>query len=553
MMPLVKRFAPLVALALVAAVARADGGPTLHEFVPDLGSEEGTMLVSSGGAEPDAIVYQGEVLPAPEGGAIRADEQPMRARAGDGRETEEPGRRSPTFRPDRITDLDGAVPYYAVFTPTIAPFKRVTAYDTVTLAPDGTPILGIGSDAREAVEPLGADAEAPAGRAFDRFWGSVPLDFSEGSVVPFPSVAPEARILTLRTEPSVLIRIEKDPADNFYARIVGAPPQDPVRVVFLTDAPRDYLGAPLPDAPVDALAHRLTALPASVQRDAESFAADFGLSRASRFDEALRALTEHFRSFEESSDPPRDSGNIYLDLARGMRGICRHRVYGFVITAQALGMHARFVHNEAHAWAEVELPGAGWLRIDLGGAATGLEARGAQDRPTYAPDVPDPLPRPEAYERAYEEARRMSGLRAPDAAAGQGGAQGSNGAGGAGQGSSEPGPGDDSVPATHSPGDGPRQPLELALDRRSFEVFRGRELEVTGVARGSEGGVSGLRVEMLLRAPRGGAERLLGVTVTREAGVFRGVFGVPPDLAVGDYRLVVRTPGDERFAPARAE
>ncbi len=553
MLPLVKRFAPLLSIALVAAVARADGGPTIHEYVPDLGSEEGTMLVSSGGAQPDAIVYQGEVLPAPEGGALREGEQPMRALGGDGEQTEEPGRRSPTFRPDRVTDLDAIVPYYTVFTPTIAPFKRVTAYDTVVLASDGTPIFTIGAGDRSRLDPLGADAEPPGDRPFDRFWGSVVLDFSEGSTVPLPSIAPEARILTLRTEPSALIHVERDRAGNFYATLVGAA-SEPVRVVFLPDAPRDYFGASLPDAPVVALRDRMTPLPAPVQRDAEAFAAELGLSRASRFGEALRALAAHFRSFEESEEPPRNTGNIYLDLARGMRGICRHRVYAFVITAQALGMHARFVHNEAHAWAEVELPSAGWLRVDLGGAATGLEAHGAAERPTYAPDVPDPLPRPEAYVRAYEQAQRMSGLRAPSG----GGAPGSNGgapSGGGGGGDDTGGgdPGGGTVAPTVTEGEGPRRPLELALDRRSFEVFRGRELEVTGVARGPDGGAPGLRIEVLLRAPRGGQERLLGVTVSREAGTFRGVFGVPPDLPVGDYRLVVRTPGDAHYAPTQAQ
>ena len=37
-----------------------------------------------------------------------------------------------------------------------------------------------------------------------------------------------------------------------------------------------------------------------------------------------------------------------------------------------------------------------------------------------------------------------------------------------------------------------------------------------------------------------------------DGGVFRGVFGVPPDLAVGDYRLIVRSPGDAEHAPAEA-
>lgn len=539
-----KRLAPWLAVLVVAAVADADG-PTLHEFVPDLGSDEGTMLVSSGGAQPEAIVYQGEVLPAPPGGGLAAGERAMSARPGDGLDVEEAGRRSPSFRPDRVTSLDGTVGYHAVFTPGIMPFKRVTAYDAVTVADDGTPVLVIGDTARRRLEVAGADAEGPDGRARDRFWGSVMLDASDGATIPFPSVAPEARVLTLRTEPTTALRIEQDGADNFYATVVGEPGTNEVRVVFLMDAPRDYFGAELPEgARADALAARVRPLPAPVLRDAQTFAAELGLSRSTPFDRALSALVGHFRAFEESDTPPEDSGNIYLDLARGMRGICRHRVYAFVITAHALGIHARFVQNEAHAWAEVELPSGGWLRIDLGGAATGLDPRSGQDRPMYQPDVPDSLPRPAAYVRAYDEARR-----AAQAAAGGGG--GGERRGGESGGSSGGGTSGASV-APVSGGASARRPLELAVDRRSFEVFRGRELEVTGVARGESGGVSGLRVEVLLRASRGNAEWLLGVTVTRDAGVFRGVFGVPPDLAVGDYRLVVRSPGDAEHAPAEA-
>ncbi len=543
MLHAVKRVAPSLAVLLLAVAARADERPTLHEYVPDLGADEGSLLLSSGDSEPEAIVYQGEVLPAPEGGALQNDEAPMRARPGDGERTEEPGRRSPNFRPDRVTQLEGRVGYYTVFTPLIAPFKRVTAYDAVSVASDGTPVLGIAPGPREQVPVLGAGAEPEGGRDYDRFWGSVVLDFGEGRTVPLPSVAPEARILTLRTEPRATLRIDKDGADNFYATAVGETARQ-VRVVFLTDAPRDYFGSALPDAAVDALARRVRPLPPSVQRDAETFAAELGLSRASSFAQALERLVDHFRSFEESATPPHDSGNIYLDLARGMRGICRHRVYAFVITAQALGMHARFVHNEAHAWAEVERPGGGWLRVDLGGAATGLDAHGTENRPPYTPRVVDPLPRPEAYERAYRQAAAAARGRSADRGAGTTSAPDGDPDGQAAL---------EAPPAAAPVSGGAGAPLDLQLDRRSFEVFRGRELEVTGVARGGGGeGVSGLRIETLLRAPRGGAERLLGVTVTGEGGAFRGVFGVPPDLPVGDYRLVVRTPGNGEFGPARA-
>ncbi len=537
----------VVTLVLAASLVRADAEPVVHEFVPDLEADEGTLIVSSGGAQPDAIVHDGELIDRPPLERMRGDERAMLGGAGDGRRTEDPGRRSQSFRPDRVTHLDGRVGYYTVFTPTIAPFKRVTSLDRVVLAADGAPILTIADRHRARLNPVGATAGSPDGLPRDRFWGSVVLDFREGQVVPFPSVSPASRILTLEADPPSQVVIRRDAADNFYATVEGAE-RGRVRVVFLTDAPRSYFGRAIPDGAVDALAASIPPLPASVQRDAETFAAELGLSRQSSFRDALEELTRYFRSFEESVRPPRDRGNIYLDLARGRRGICRHRAYTFVITAQALGMHARFVQNEAHAWVEVELPAdGGWLRVDLGGAATGLEARGARNRPSYEPDVQDTLPRPDAYQRAYDEARQMAGLRRSRPAPG-GSGDGPAATSGVGEGA---GPGAAQA-APAAPGSPSRGALTLRLDTQRFEVFRGRELEITGSARGGGRPVAGLRVEMGLRTPRGEREWLLGVTVTDTSGRFRALLGVPPDLAVGDYGLLVRTPGNSTWGAAVA-
>ena len=76
----------LAALFVVgcAVAVRAQERPVLHEYVPDVGRDEEVSLVTGDGPEPEAIVYEGEVLPAPEGGALRADERPMMAVPGDG-------------------------------------------------------------------------------------------------------------------------------------------------------------------------------------------------------------------------------------------------------------------------------------------------------------------------------------------------------------------------------------------------------------------------------------------------------------------------------------
>ncbi len=396
-------------------LVRADDR-VLHEFVPSPSEDEGTLLVAQEGAEPAAIVVRGEVVPPPEAGALSADERPMRAQPGDGAREEQPGRRSSSFRPDRITDLESTLHYFEVFSPAIAPYKRVTALDVVTLSQDGvTPVLGIARpQPRVAVPVEGASAPAPDARPRDKFWGTVVLEFDGGTTLPLPSVAPDSRVLTLRSEPEALLRVERDSADNFYV-VAAAPIRGEVRLTFLMDAPRGYFSMPLSRQPVDARAAEVFPLPAGVQRRAVLFAAEHGLRRGMPFAEAVGGLVAHFRAFEESATPPADSGDIFLDLARGMKGVCRHRAYAFVIVAHALGIPARFVQNEAHAWVEVKQPdAAGWLRIDLGGAADGLEAHGARDAPVYRPQTPDLLPRPEAFERSYSQQRSAPGLRADD-------------------------------------------------------------------------------------------------------------------------------------------
>lgn len=532
----------LITLGLVfgtAGLVAADDGPVLHEYVPELGADEGMMVISSSdGEQAEAIVYQGEILSAPDLDEARSrDEAPMRALpAGD--YPGQAGRRSRSFHPDRVTDLQGgtALRYFTVFTPTIAPFKRVTSLDRVTIAADGTPVLDIADAARRTVWP-GPGVEPDDGLPRDRFWGSVVLDFSDGAEVPFPSVSPTSRILSLETNPPIDVRITRDRADNFYAQAL-ARGMGEVRVVFLTDAPRAFFGREyIPAGRVDALAAHVPALPSRLRSVALGFARDtLGVTARSGFEEALSALTRHFRDFQESRTPPRNTGDVYLDLAQGGVGICRHRAYAFVITAQALGIHARFVHNEVHAWVEVEMPrDGGWLRVDLGGAEAEVRASGS-DRPVHRPELPDPLPRPERYERAFVRAQQMSGLRSSSGGASDGAASGSS-SGGAGS----------SASASSSSA----QALTLRVDQSEYAVLRGRELSVSGSARGGGVGISGLRVEVLLRSPT--REERIGVTVTNERGRFVGTFGVPQDLAVGDYSLIVSTPGDgERWAPAIA-
>jgi len=179
-----------------------------------------------------------------------------------------------------VTDRERTLGSRAANTPTIAPFKRVTALDTVAIAADDgvTPVLGVGDLELETVPVEGATSPAPDDRPRDRFWGSVVLDFSEGTTVPLPSVSPESRILTVRTEPHVSLAIAKDRADNYFAVATGTLPSKQIRLTFLTDAPRGYFNAPIPEVASDVLADEAPSLPEGLEDSALTFAGEIGVT-----------------------------------------------------------------------------------------------------------------------------------------------------------------------------------------------------------------------------------------------------------------------------------
>lgn len=524
----------LLLLRLSSAQAHAQA-PVLHEYVPAIEEGEAERELGVEG-EPGSGDAEGTLEDPNEGAMV--------ATPGDGMGAEGAGQRSPEFRPDRQTQLEGTLGYREVFEPAITPFKRVTALDATRIDRDGvTPVLVVSSTRRSRVAIEGERRPSP-GR--DRFEGDVVLDFSAGRVVPLPSVAPQARILSVRTEPALALVFERDRADNFFAIAPEPRPREPVRLHFVTDAPTAYFGGAIPPAPVASLAAEVPPLDPALRARALRFAAELGIGPGADLPAALAALTAHFRAFEESKLPPLDRGDIYLELARGKKGVCRHRAYAFVVTAHALGIPARFVQNEAHAWVEVKLPTLGFRRIDLGGAALGMHTRGLEGRTAYQPPEPDRLPRPAAYEHSYSIAPRAM-------------AAGATGAGGA-RGRWVP-----SEPVAVTPSlepmldalrqSAPRAALSLSVEHSDVTVLRGRALRVSGRVTDAAAGtpIAGLRVEVSLSAEHRREHMLLGVTVSDSSGAFAGSFDVPAEIAVGEYRLRVVTPGDQRYQPAIAQ
>jgi hypothetical protein len=85
----------------------------------------------------------------------------------------------------------------------------------------------------------------------------------------------------------------------------------------------------------------------------------------------------------------------------------------------------------------------------------------------------------------------------------------------------------------------------IALDTDSR---RGSPLHVRGDVHAEGEPCEHIAVEISLRDARTRRESFLGTLATDEGGGFTGALVVPSTIALGDYDVVARTPGDTRCA-----
>jgi hypothetical protein len=193
------------------------------------------------------------------------------------------------------------------------------------------------------------------------------------------------------------------------------------------------------------------------------------------------------------------------------------------------------------------------MRIDLGGATHGLTAHGAMDRQSYVPMQPDTLPRPDAYRQSYAQAARQA---PPPAASNEAEVIASlsgrwlSDESLMGKNQSRP----DNVEVEQTKARSEKHAVHIALEDRRVTALRGGKLVLTGqLLDNDQRGVPGLRVEIWILRPARHQRMLLAVQVSDQDGYFRADFGVPPDLSVGDYRLIARSQGDAVHLPASSE
>jgi hypothetical protein len=449
------------------------------------------------------------------------------------------------FRIDRETTDPGRLSYHEPFRPSIAPFKRTHVFDTVNAEFE----LAVSETRLRPVTIAGAP-----GPQDDQFFGNLVLDLLPGELLRVASAGPHMAVYSAHLEPESPFGFYVDRAENWFLRAPEG--RGTARLVMHVGVARAAFDGRIEASSYSALVSELPQVPANVERVASQLLQSVGASRVLAPADALGHLVAYFRGFAESSERPTASQGeaLYRELVLSRKGVCRHRAYAFVVTSLGLGIPARFVHNEAHAWVEV-FGGIHWHRIDLGGAASGIDYRGEP------PEGPAHRPPAEAFAWPKQAQSAVHSISTSSF-------QPTNGAPSAQPGSA---PSADSPPKTAAsvaPVTSSEQPvaqpkLEPNPNRARgrgrlivslstpADVQRGQELGITGRIEASEGHCGNVRVDAtLVQKARRSA---IGSFATDDNGHFATKLTVPADLPVGSYALVVSTPGTKDCPPASTE
>jgi hypothetical protein len=547
---------------IVIAQAPPRPRPVLHEPIPDLNPDKPAPTIGGArDANPTAFAAGDKVLPkpaldksapAPTGGGSAADPVLGSKDFAADRQT--------SMKPDENTGSDGTLHYVSVFNPDVLPFKRMSAFDVV--ADDFT--LHVGRQALTEL-PVGGTTDP---KTRDRFWGDVMVELKPGVDVALPSVAPDMRIISYEAKPNIRLKFAKDGADNFYVRSDEPNAAGTYHVVFFADADAGYFAPQLPprvykvrDVASHAPPELKPTMPDAVRRDAQVTLQKLGVDRDMDLGAAFNTLVRWFRGFQ-AGDIKNPSGDTYRDLCDSQTGVCRHRAFAFMITANALGIPTRLVENEAHAFVEVWFPERNWQRIDLGGAALHMEVAGMGNKTLHRPRAEDPFDKPTEYKQNYTQLegdikgltdQQKADKRKPldqSPASGQVGANGGIGSGGTGPDRITPDPTLQAVPPN------PAKPTpKLLVTQASTSAYRGDLIHVEGLVRVDAKPLPDHLVAIYL-APAGenGAHPVqIGNAKTGADGTFRVDLPLPAQLGLSTYEIYISSLEDVHFNAALSD
>jgi len=548
------------ATGLVVAQTAGRARPIPHEDLPALTGDkvQPTIGKTTPGSNPSAISAGDKTLVKPSLDAKPTNpSEPVLGKGGFAAD------RQTSMKPDDNTGPDGLLQYVSVFNPDVLPFKRMTSFDAV--GDDYT--LHVARSALTEI-PVGG-ATDPKTR--DRFYGDVLLQLKPGVDVPLPSVAPDMRILSYEVKPKIQLKFSKDGADNFYVRSDESGASGQYRLVFYCDADAGYFAPSLPsrayrvrDVIANATPELKIAMPDAVRREARVTLAKLSVDESYDLGVAFNKLVAYFRAFQ-AGDIANPTGNIYRDLCDSQTGVCRHRSFAFMVTANALGIPARYVQNEAHAFVEVWFPQRGWQRIDLGGAALHMNVTGADNKTLHRPRAEDPFHKPPEYKNQYtqlegdikgltdqQKADKKKGLdQSPPS-----GAVGQQGTGsGSGAKSSQP---DMITPDPTKPVKQPdknKATPQLLVTSSDTSAYRGDFIHVEGIVRVDGKGLGNHQVNVFLGlAGNAGKDSIpLGSAVTRPDGGFSADLPVPAVLELSRYEILLSSAEDAYYNAALSD
>lgn len=542
-----RRLAWCVAVLCTSSVIAAQ--PVLHEYF---------QLDGEARLPPSSVQPQAPSFPIPVEGAANAPPDPALAAGAVPSESEsadvQPERPSANdeYRLDGNTSTPSQVGYSDPFTPSIPPFKRLYAYDSVNTALE----LVV---ANSALQPVRVGGVSQATQ--DQFMGKQSVALAPEQPLRLPTVGPGVKVLNARLTPGAAFSLFEDSAENLFLKSGATGTHEWVVHMAIE---RASFGAPYPDVGWNALEPHIPRLPDVVTSAAQPVLGRLKLSKSVRPAVALRRMVEYFRNFEPKDERRSGKGvQLYRDIALSKVGVCRHRAFAFVVTGLALGLPSRFVRNEAHAWVEV-FDGRLWHRLDLGGAASEMALTSDLDVPHEAP--PDPYTWPPKSESGESMVDRALAAAMGGSGGNGNGASAASGSGAqAGGGPASTTTSDDPLatpPSTSAaaplrpeptppemPDAEPTPATTLTVTFGGANLKRGERFAVQGVARNARGEACSLmRIDVTLFDSSTRTSFTAGTLVTDEQGRYAGQLVLPQRVPVGDYRVRVSTPGHMKCA-----
>ena len=276
-----------------------------------------------------------------------------------------PKNKSSVLSRDKNAKLDaqtngGDIYMRQVFEPYIPHHQRITVFDKINAGYR----LALRDHRKRLISIGGQRSEAR-----NYFRGRIRVWLQRDRWTPIPSVAPDARILWVRTRPQVRVQFAKDSADVMFVRPVR-PMKREVFLEFGTDADKGYFGGALREG-IHPHMYTFAARPRVSRRIRRVVFRNIkraGIHSNMQLHEIMHKLVPYLRGFAVRKLKQEErKGDLYSTLFQARVGVCRHRATLFMVTMRALGYPARFVANGAHAFAEVMYNDGRWRVVDLGG------------------------------------------------------------------------------------------------------------------------------------------------------------------------------------------